>query len=154
MVGAEVYHQHVRAELRGELRGVAVRQGEEDDVVPAEGLGGRVGQRPAGQRHQVRLVGAQLRAGAARRGERADLDLGMGEQQAQQFAARVPARSRHRDLHRHTYDYARPCKPNQTDILPTFVTPNPEHPHDLPHGTHEVSEAARAPTETSRQINT
>ena len=58
-VGAAVDDQHVVAELGGERAGLAVRQREEDDVVAGEGLDvGRL-EHPVGQRHQVRLEGAE-----------------------------------------------------------------------------------------------
>ena len=70
-----------------------MRQRQEDDVVAGEGLGAGLLEDPVGQRDQVWLEGAEGLAGVAAGGERADLDLGMPEQQAQQLAAGVPAGS-------------------------------------------------------------
>ena len=97
---------HVVAELGGERAGLAVREAEEDDVVAGEGLGvGRL-EHPVGQRHQVRLEGAEGLAGVGAAGQRADLDLGMAEQQAQHLAAGVPTGSGDGDpLPRHVHDY-------------------------------------------------
>ena len=65
VVGAAVDDEDVGAELGGQCVRLAVRQGEEDGVVPGEDLrGGRLDE-PVGQRQQVRLVHAQPVAGAA-----------------------------------------------------------------------------------------
>ena len=79
---------------------------EEHDVVAGEHLeGGRL-EHPVGQRHEVRLEGAErlprVRAGR----DRADLHVGMGQQQAEHLAAGVPTRPRDRDRpFRHVHDY-------------------------------------------------
>jgi hypothetical protein len=61
----------------------------------------------------VWLVCGQQGAGAAARGERADLDLWMAQQQPEQFATRVSAGTGHRRSHCHVDDYALLCKFNQ-----------------------------------------
>ena len=78
-----------------------MRECQEDHVVVLEGLGAGLLQDPVGQRDQVRLEGAEELAGVAACGERADLDLGMREQQAQQLTAGVPAGSGDGDLRTH-----------------------------------------------------
>ena len=70
-----------------------MRKGQEHHVVAGQGLGGGLLEDPVGQRDQVRLEGAQELAGVAAGGQRADLDVGMREQQAQQLTAGVPAGS-------------------------------------------------------------
>ena len=78
-VGAAVDdHDVVRRSCGGERAGLAVRQGEEDDVVPGERLElGRL-EHPVGQRHQVGLEGAERLARVGGAGQGADLDLGVG----------------------------------------------------------------------------
>ncbi|MGX1094617.1 hypothetical protein RKD47_005298 [Streptomyces albogriseolus] len=100
-VGAHVDHQHLVAELLGDGGGLAVRQGEEDDVVPGERLGGGRLQHPVGQGEQVRLERAQPLSGVGVPGQGADLDPGVGQEQTQQLTARVPTRSGHRRTYRH-----------------------------------------------------
>ena len=80
----------VGPELLGDLAGLTVRQGEEDDVVTGQGLGVVALEDPVGERHQVRLQRAQRfpRVGAA--GQGADPDVGVAEEQAQHLAAGVP----------------------------------------------------------------
>jgi len=70
---------------------VAVGQGEEDDVVAGKGLGGGFGEDPVSERGQVRVVLAEPGPGVAARGECPDLNVGVGEQEAQQFPSYVPA---------------------------------------------------------------
>ena len=59
-------------------------------------LGGGVGHHPVGQRRQVRLVLPQPPPGAGSGRDRADLDVGMAEQQAEQLPARIPGGPSHR----------------------------------------------------------
>ena len=70
-----------------------MRQGEEDDVVAGEGLGGGLLEHPVGERHEVGLQHTEALAGVGPAGEGADLDVGVGEQQAQDLAPGVPAGS-------------------------------------------------------------
>ena len=70
-------------------RGGAVRQGQEDDVVPGEDLGGRRLDDAAGQRREVRLVLPEEVADAGVARERADGDLRVLQEEAQDLAARV-----------------------------------------------------------------
>ena len=76
-------------------RGLAVRQAEEDHVVPGERLDGGLLQDPVGQRHQVRLQRAERLAGVGAGGDRADLDVGV-----RRAAAAAPRRRRTRWLRR------------------------------------------------------
>jgi hypothetical protein len=110
VVGAAVDHHGVVPELRGQLRGVAVRQGEEHDVVTVERGRGRVLQHAVRQRQEVRLVRTQARARAPARRECPDLHVRMPEE----FSPGVSARPRYRYPH-HAYDYARWRKLMQTD---------------------------------------
>lgn len=65
-----------------------MRQGEKDDVVPGEDLGGGRLQDPVGERPEMGLQGAELlpRVGVA--GEGPDLDLGVNQQQTEQLPMR------------------------------------------------------------------
>lgn len=92
-VGTAVDHQDVLAERLGDGGGLAVRQAEEDHVVPRQHLGGGGLQHAVGQRQQVRLQESQLRPGVGAAGQRTDLDLGVAEQQAQDLTARITTRS-------------------------------------------------------------
>ena len=90
--------------------GGAVRQRQEHHVVAGEGLGAGRLEDPLGQRREVRLEGAEGLPRVAGAGERADLDARVPEQQAQQLAAGVPARSGHRCSYlRHVHDYTVAC---------------------------------------------
>ncbi len=100
-VGAHVDHEHLAAELLGDGGGLAVRQREEDDVVPGERLGGGRLQHPVRERQQMRLERSQSLSGVGVPGQGADLDLGVGQEQTQQLTARIPARSGHRRTYRH-----------------------------------------------------
>lgn len=100
-VGAHVDDEHLRAELLGHGGGLPVRQREEHHLVPGEDLGGRLLEHPVGQGQQVRLEPAQTLARVGVAGQCTDLDLGVREQQAQHFAARITTRSRHRHAYRH-----------------------------------------------------
>ena len=78
-----------------------MRQGQHHDVVTRERVGGGRLDDPVGQRHELRMVLAQAAAGRAGRGQRADLDLGMTEEQPQQLATGVAARARDTDPDAH-----------------------------------------------------
>ena len=58
-VGAAVDDHGLLRQLRGELAGLAVREAEEDDVMAGEGLEAGLLEHPVGERHQVRLQGAE-----------------------------------------------------------------------------------------------
>lgn len=62
-VGAHVDDEDVRAELLGDGGGLAVRQGEEDDIVPGELVGGGGHEDAVGERQQVGLKGPESLAG-------------------------------------------------------------------------------------------
>ena len=70
------------------------------------------------------MTPATTTAGAAVGGQRADLDVGMAQEQAEQLASRVPAGAGYRDPHCHTHDYARSCKTTQ---LVARLIPAREH---------------------------
>ena len=109
-VGAAVDHDRVVGQRLRDRGGLAVRQAEEHHVVPGEHLDGGLLQDPVGQRHQVRLEGAERlpRVGPGRDGP--DLHVGMAEQQAQHLAAGVPARPGDRDsAFRHVHEYTLDC---------------------------------------------
>ena len=78
-----------------------MRQGEEDDVVPGQDLRCRRLEHAVGERDQVRLVLAERRPGVAGGGQRADLHLGVAEEQAQELTTGVPAGARDRDRDPH-----------------------------------------------------
>ena len=107
-VGAAVDDDHVVAQLGGQCRGVAVRQGEHDRVVAGEHLGRGVLEQPVGERGQVRVDAAQRLPGVRRRGERTDLELGVLQQQAHDLTAGVPARPGDCDTS-HVHDYTEFC---------------------------------------------
>ena len=92
-VGAAVDHHGVVAERLRDHRGLAVREPEEDHVVPGQRLDGRLHEDPVGQREQVRLEGAEPLPRVGAGGQRADLDIGVGQQEAQDLAPGVPTGS-------------------------------------------------------------
>ena len=78
-----------------------MRQGQEHHVRLAERLGrGRL-EDPVGELREVRVQIGERRAGAGPGAERAEGELGMGEQQPEQLSPGVPARAGHRRGHRH-----------------------------------------------------
>ena len=93
----------------GELTGLAVRQGEEHDVVPGERVEVGLLEHPIGQRQEVRLERAELLAGVGGSRQRADLDVRVGEQMAQELASGVPAGAGDSDPQRHMHNHALPC---------------------------------------------
>src|SRR5690606_34057022 len=109
VVGAAVEEQRrgpvEGGERIGQLTGGAVREGEDDDVVPgqARGVGGL--DEPVGDRQEVGLVLPEAVAGAGVRGERADLDLGVGEEEAQDLAPGIPAGPGHGYRYSHPHNY-------------------------------------------------
>ena len=70
-----------------------MRQAEEDHVVAGQRLHRRVDEDAVGEREQVRLERAEPLAGVGARGQGADLDLGVAEEQAQDLAPGVPTGS-------------------------------------------------------------
>ena len=86
-----------------------MRQAEEDDVVAGQHLGRGLLQHPVREREQVRLEAAEPRAGVGAAGERADLDLGVGEQQPEDLAAGVAAGTGDGDGVRHVHDHTDSC---------------------------------------------
>ncbi len=92
-VRAAVDHHDVLAEGACDLRGLAVRQAEEDDVVAGEHVGGRRLQDPVGERHQVWLQRTEPLPRVGARGQGADLDLRVAQEQAEHLAPGVPTGS-------------------------------------------------------------
>ncbi len=85
-----------------------MRQREEDDIVPAEDLRRALTQHAVGQRGKVRLELTQSSTRVAARRHRADLDIGVLQEEPQQLSPGVPAGSRHCDPY-HADDYAAWC---------------------------------------------
>ena len=87
-------------ETRGQLRGLAVRERGEEQVGVGQDVRVRAGEDgvvEAGIPGQLRVRRRHREAGAAVRGERADLEVGVTGQQPEQFAARVAAGPRDRN---------------------------------------------------------
>ena len=78
-----------------------MRQGQDDDVVIGQALdvGGLDG--AVRQGDEVRVVSAQDRSGRGPGGEGADLDAGVGRQEAEDLAPRVSGRTGDRCCPRH-----------------------------------------------------
>ena len=74
---------------------MAVRQGEEDDVVARQRLEGGVLEHAAGQGDEVRVDAPESFTRTARRSDGPDLDLRVGEQQPEDLSSGVAARPRH-----------------------------------------------------------
>jgi hypothetical protein len=74
---------------------------EEYDVVALEGLGRGLAKDLTRKRRELWLVLAEARTRVATRRQRADLDPGVTEQQAQQLTTGVPTRPGDRDPHTH-----------------------------------------------------
>ncbi len=89
MVGSGVDHERRVGEHVGEPAGLAVRQGEEDDVVAGEHVGSRLLQRQVRERAQVRLVLGEGLSRVRVRGHGADLDVGMCGEDPEDLAARI-----------------------------------------------------------------
>ena len=98
VVGAAVDHHDLLPQLGRDRAGLAVRERQEDDVVPGQGLGVGLLEHPVGERDQVRLEAPSGSPALLPAGQRADLDLGVREQQAQQLTTGVPAGSGDGDL--------------------------------------------------------
>ena len=113
MVGAAVDDQDVGAQLSGQLVRLTVRQGEEDGVVPGEGLRGRRLDQPVGQRQQMRLMQTQPLTGAAVRRQGADGDLGVAQEQAQHLTAGIATGTGHRHPVGHRFAL---LPPTRTDL--------------------------------------
>ena len=108
-VGAAVDDDDLLAQGLGDRTGLAVRQGQEDDVVATEDLGGGRLQDPVGQRHEVGLQHPEALPRVGATGERADLDVGVGQQETEDLTPGVPTGSGDGDSHRHVHDYTEEC---------------------------------------------
>ncbi len=107
-----------------------MRQGEEDQVGVGEGVGRGVGQHPVGEARQLRVHRAEGLPGAAVRGHRAELELRVPVDQAQQLTTGVPAGTGDRDCDSHADDYSGTRDPMQNEFSaptpsPYRATPNP-----------------------------
>ena len=101
VVRAEVDDRQVRRQLGGERRGLPVRQGEEHDVGLGQHLDGRRLEGPVGQLRQVRVQISDRLARRAARSDGTQSEVGVGQQKAQQLAARVAAGASDRCHHPH-----------------------------------------------------
>ena len=89
-VGAEVDHAGRGGQLGRDRCRLSVRQGEENEV--RCGQRGRVGgtEGRTGERREVRMHGGDRLPSVAARGDRAELEIGVPEDQAQQLAPAYP----------------------------------------------------------------
>jgi hypothetical protein len=106
-VRAEVDHLGLSRQLLDQVGGRAVRQRQEDQFGPAEGLRGGLGETPAGVADQVRVQFGDRPASAAVRGHRLNVQARVTGQQPQQLPAGVPTGPGHRYWNSHAGDYAR-----------------------------------------------
>jgi hypothetical protein len=97
VVGAAVDDDDLGRQGCGDRPARTVRQGQDHDVVPGEGLRRGLLEHPVGQRHEVGMVLAEAGAGTGRRGDGADRELGVAEREAEDLTTGVAAGSRHRD---------------------------------------------------------
>ena len=94
VVRTGVHHHGLRGQLRGHRGGLAVRQGQEHDVVPREVLRGGLQDLPVRELVQVRLQLPQAASGRGVGGDGGDLDLRVPAQQAEHLSARVAGGAR------------------------------------------------------------
>ena len=100
-VGAEVDDAYVRRQLRGDGRRLAVRQRQEDEVGVGQPFGVVASNVRSARASRCGWTSVTRRTGTAPRRHRAELELGMAENQAQQLTAGVPAGACHGDLVAH-----------------------------------------------------
>jgi len=86
-----------------------VRKREDDDVVPVQRFGRGRFQHPVGQGADVGLVPAERLSRVGVRRDGADLDLGMGREQAQHLAAGVSAGAGDCYPNWHVHEYTPDC---------------------------------------------
>ena len=103
MIGAGVDDERRIGESVGVLAGLAVREREEDDVVPGEHLGRRRRQFEMSERPQVRLVLDERLPGVRMRGDGADVDVGMSCEDPKDLAARIAGCAGDGDRIRHGF---------------------------------------------------
>ena len=70
-----------------------MRQGQEHHVVPGQRLRSGISDDPVGKGDEVGMVAAERRTRGSRRGEGADPDLRVSEQQSEELTSDVPARA-------------------------------------------------------------
>jgi hypothetical protein len=91
VVGAAVDHERALGQGGGDLPRLAVGQGEEDDVVAGEVLGGGLDEVEVREGAQVRLQRDERLPRVLERGDGGDGELRMRGQEAQEFTPGVPA---------------------------------------------------------------
>jgi hypothetical protein len=137
-VGAAVDHHGVLGQLLRDRARLPVRQGEEDDVVTGQHLDRGLLQHPVRERQEVRLQGPEPLTGVRARGDRADLHVGMSEQQPEHLSTGVPAgsgdrRPALRHVHDHTqHGICRATRPGPS--LSAAGTPGPPRAGPRPTG--------------------
>jgi hypothetical protein len=97
VVGTAVDDEAGIAELVGQRSRLAVRQGEEDDVVALQHLGRGLLEHHPPVGAQVTVHGSQLLARVGVRGDGSHLEIRMRAEQTQHLTAGVSAGSRNRD---------------------------------------------------------
>jgi hypothetical protein len=95
VVGTTVDDEDVVGQLRRDRTRLAVREGEEDDVVPGEGLGGRLDEREVREGAQVGLQGDEGLTGVLERRDGRDLEVGVRSEEPEELTAGVPAGARY-----------------------------------------------------------
>jgi hypothetical protein len=106
MVGAEIDDLHRRGQLCCKRAARTVRERKEHDIGPGQGSGSCLGEGQVGDGPEV---GVDLADGLPSTGlgcQRRYLEVGMARDEAQQFAAGVPAGAGYRDSSSHVHDYA------------------------------------------------
>ncbi len=98
---AEVDDRDVAGQRRGQSRRLLVRQGQEDQVRRGQQPGVGLVEGAPGQPGQMRMNVGHRRARARARGHRADFQVGVARDQAQELTAGVPAGTRDRDPDSH-----------------------------------------------------
>jgi len=91
VVGAAVDDEGAGGQGRGDLAGLAVRQGEEDDVVTGEILGGRRDEGQVGERTQVGLQRDERLPGVLESGDGGDGELRVRGEQPQELTPGIAA---------------------------------------------------------------
>jgi hypothetical protein len=101
VVGAAVQHQHAVRQLGSHLGAGAVRQCQDDDVVPGQDLGRGGQEYLGGDGVQMGVMLPQGRPGAGGGGEGSHLERRVTQQQPQHLTTGVPTGTRHGHPYRH-----------------------------------------------------
>ncbi len=91
VIGSAVDDEGRGIQLGRQLAGLAVRQGEEDDVVAGEVFGSRIDEHEVGERPEVGLHARQRLAGVRERRDGCHVELRMGCEQPQHLTAGISA---------------------------------------------------------------